>query len=140
VRILCAGRAQSAVNHGLSWYGAASTPACYRGIVLTMLTSATAFASGGKEINEHFYSKVFKVIIPRNVRLAEAPSYGKPVFFYDKSSPGHRATWIWPRLSFIMKELAMVQRKALGKAWERLFQICLKSWRQARRIAPGRPR
>jgi chromosome partitioning protein len=41
-----------------------------------------------KEINEHFYSKVFKVIIPRNVRLAEAPSYGKPVFFYDKNSPG----------------------------------------------------
>jgi chromosome partitioning protein len=41
-----------------------------------------------KEIHEHFYSKVFRVIIPRNVRLAEAPSHGKPVYFYDKTSPG----------------------------------------------------
>jgi chromosome partitioning protein len=59
------------------------------GIVLTMFDKRNSLSHQvAKEINEHFYSKVFKVIIPRNVRLAEAPSYGKPVFFYDKSSPG----------------------------------------------------
>ncbi len=59
------------------------------GILLTMFDKRNSLSHQvAKEINEHFYSKVFKVIIPRNVRLAEAPSYGKPVFFYDKSSPG----------------------------------------------------
>jgi chromosome partitioning protein len=59
------------------------------GIVLTMFDKRNSLSHQvAKEINEHFYSKVFKVIIPRNVRLAEAPSYGKPVFFYDKNSPG----------------------------------------------------
>ncbi len=59
------------------------------GIVLTMFDKRNSLSHQvAKEINEHFFSKVFKVIIPRNVRLAEAPSHGKPVFFYDKSSPG----------------------------------------------------
>ncbi len=39
----------------------------------------------------HFGDKVYRTIIPRNVRLAEAPSYGKPVLLYDKSSRGARA-------------------------------------------------
>ena len=40
------------------------------------------------QLSAHFGSKVYETIIPRNVRLAEAPSYGKPVLFYDKSSKG----------------------------------------------------
>jgi len=36
----------------------------------------------------HFGDKVYKTIIPRNIRLAEAPSYGVPVLNYDKSSKG----------------------------------------------------
>jgi chromosome partitioning protein len=43
------------------------------------------------EIKNYFPDKVFPTIIPRNVRLGECPSYGKPVFFYDKSSAGARS-------------------------------------------------
>ena len=43
------------------------------------------------ELSSHFGSKVYKTIIPRNVRLAEAPSHGKAALFYDKSSKGAKA-------------------------------------------------
>ena len=44
-----------------------------------------------EEIEKFFPKKMFKTVIPRNVRLAEAPSFGKPVIFYDKSSKGAKA-------------------------------------------------
>jgi chromosome partitioning protein len=40
------------------------------------------------QLIEHFGEKVFRTVIPRNVRLAEAPSFGKPVLFHDKESRG----------------------------------------------------
>ena len=40
------------------------------------------------QLIEHFRDKVFRTIIPRNVRLAEAPSYGKPALHYDRESRG----------------------------------------------------
>lgn len=40
------------------------------------------------EVKKHFPKKVYKTAIPRNVRLSEAPSFGKPVMYYDKSSRG----------------------------------------------------
>ncbi len=43
------------------------------------------------EIKNHFPEKVLQTIIPRNVKLGECPSYGKPVFFYDKLSAGARS-------------------------------------------------
>ena len=43
------------------------------------------------EIKNYFPEKVFRTVIPRNVRLGECPSYGKPVFFYDKFSAGARS-------------------------------------------------
>jgi chromosome partitioning protein len=43
------------------------------------------------EIKNYFPDKVFQTIIPRNVKLGESPSYGKPVFFYDKLSAGSRS-------------------------------------------------
>ncbi len=43
------------------------------------------------ELTKHFGSKVYRTIIPRNVRLAEAPSYGKPVIAFDKQSNGAQA-------------------------------------------------
>jgi len=43
------------------------------------------------QLSAHFGDKVYSTIIPRNVRLAEAPSHGKPALFYDKSSKGARA-------------------------------------------------
>ena len=49
----------------------------------------------GKQVSDqlsaHFGDKVYSTIIPRNVRLAEAPSHGKPALFYDKSSKGAKA-------------------------------------------------
>jgi chromosome partitioning protein len=43
------------------------------------------------ELVEHFGDRVYRTIIPRNVRLAEAPSYGKPIMQYDKTSRGSMA-------------------------------------------------
>lgn len=43
------------------------------------------------ELESHFGSKVYSTLVPRNVRLAEAPSYGKPVIAFDKSSRGAQA-------------------------------------------------
>ncbi|WP_197471991.1 ParA family protein, partial [Oleiphilus sp. HI0067] len=41
-----------------------------------------------EELEEYFGDQVYKVAIPRNVRLAEAPSHGMPALYYDKSSRG----------------------------------------------------
>ncbi len=43
------------------------------------------------QIETHFGDKVFKTVIPRNVRLAEAPSHGMPGIVYDKNSRGAKA-------------------------------------------------
>ena len=40
------------------------------------------------EVAKYFPDKIFQTKIPRNVRLSEAPSYGKPVMYYDKNSKG----------------------------------------------------
>ena len=44
-----------------------------------------------EQLKEHFGNRVFNTIIPRNVRMAEAPSYGKPGVLYDPSSKGAKA-------------------------------------------------
>mgnify|MGYP000882338294 FL=1 len=44
-----------------------------------------------EQLKKHFGDKVFNTIIPRNVRLAEAPSYGQPGVIYDRSSKGAKA-------------------------------------------------
>jgi chromosome partitioning protein len=41
-----------------------------------------------KEVKKYFKGKIFKVVVPRNVRVSEAPSYGKPVVLYDIKSKG----------------------------------------------------
>jgi hypothetical protein len=45
------------------------------------------------DAREHFGQQVFQTVIPRNVRLAEAPSFGKPILLYDVTSVGRRPTW-----------------------------------------------
>lgn len=40
------------------------------------------------QLTEHFETKVYRTVIPRNIRLAEAPSFGQPIVYYDKSSRG----------------------------------------------------
>lgn len=59
------------------------------GIVLTMYDSRNNLSQQvADEVREHFRRGVFRTIIPRNVRLGEAPSYGKPVLLYDIRSTG----------------------------------------------------
>ncbi|MDD5688109.1 MAG: AAA family ATPase [Elusimicrobia bacterium] len=62
------------------------------GVLLTMY-DARLNLSGQviEEIKKYFGDKVYKTIIPRNVRLAEAPGFGKPVILYDKHSRGTEA-------------------------------------------------
>lgn len=62
------------------------------GVVLTMYDSRTTLSAQVKqEVERHFGEKVFDVTIPRNVRLAEAPSHGKSIADYDKWSKGAKA-------------------------------------------------
>lgn len=62
------------------------------GVLPTMLDSRTTLSSQvHAEIKRHFPGKVFEATIPRNIRLAEAPSHGLPIGVYDKFSKGSRA-------------------------------------------------
>jgi len=59
------------------------------GIVLTMKDDRSRLVNEvSAEIKKFFKSKVFNTVIPRNIRLAEAPSHGKPINLYDRSSSG----------------------------------------------------
>lgn len=60
-----------------------------RGLLLTMYDSRTRLSKEvADELRGHFGDTVFKAVIPRNIRLAEAPSHGLPIAFYAPSSPG----------------------------------------------------
>lgn len=62
------------------------------GVALTMFDGRTNFsAQVAQEVRRHFPGKVFSTVIPRNIRLAEAPSHGIPVTAYDRSSRGAAA-------------------------------------------------
>jgi chromosome partitioning protein len=62
------------------------------GVLATMVDSRTTLSNQvHEEIKKHFPGKVFKTVIPRNIRLAEAPSHGVPVGAYDRFSKGARA-------------------------------------------------
>jgi chromosome partitioning protein len=59
------------------------------GLLRTMYNSqSTLNQQVSAELESHFSGKVYRTVIPRNVRLAEAPSYGKPVIAFDKTSKG----------------------------------------------------
>jgi chromosome partitioning protein len=62
------------------------------GVVLTMYDHRTQLTRQvTEEVNRYFGEKVFNTVIPRNVRLAEAPSYGKTIAEYDPKSKGGKA-------------------------------------------------
>jgi chromosome partitioning protein len=62
------------------------------GVVVTMFDSRTSLSEQvHDELKKHFGTKLFKTVIPRNVKLAEAPSHGRPVAEHDKWSKGARA-------------------------------------------------
>lgn len=75
-------RVRQALNPGLDLLG----------VLLTMHNGRTTLSSQVQnEVRRHFPDRVFDTVIPRNVRLAEAPSYGQPITHYDRWSKGARS-------------------------------------------------
>ena len=63
-----------------------------RGVLLTMFDKRNKLSSQvDVEAREHFKEKVYKTVVPRNVRLSEAPSHGMPCLIYDKNCSGSRS-------------------------------------------------
>ena len=63
-----------------------------RGILLTMFDKRNKLSSEvDREARNYFKDKVYQTVIPRNVRLSEAPSHGVPVLIYDKNCPGSKS-------------------------------------------------
>lgn len=85
------------------------------GILLTMYDARSGLHKQvANEIKEHFGDTVFKTIIPRNVKLAECPSFGKPVILYDIESKGSEAYLA------LAKELILKERfKGTGSVSEK---------------------
>lgn len=66
-----------------------NTPLQIEGILLTMFDTRNNLSRQvSEEVKTHFSDKVFRTVIPRNVRLSEAPSHGKPIMQYDITSRG----------------------------------------------------
>lgn len=62
------------------------------GVVLTMFDSRTNLSiQVVEEVKKYFRDRVYRTVIPRNVKLSEAPSYGLPIILYDKNSKGAEA-------------------------------------------------
>ena len=75
-------RVRTMFNSGLS----------IQGIVLTMHDKRNNLSEMvAEDVRAHFGEKVYKTVIPRNVRISEAPSYGRPVILYDMNCPGSKA-------------------------------------------------
>lgn len=62
------------------------------GILRTMYDPRNSLTNDvSAQLRAHFGDKVYRTVVPRNVRLAEAPSHGLPVMYYDKNSRGSKA-------------------------------------------------
>lgn len=84
------------------------------GILLTMYDDRTTLSKQvAADLRSFFGTQVFNTVIPRNVRLAEAPSYGKPILFYDISSKGAEA------YIQLAKEVIANAQKRLGERAQR---------------------
>ena len=74
-------------------------------------TRVTLQQQVSRQIEDHFGDKVFKTIVPRNVRLAEAPSHGLPGVHYDKNSRGAKAYQAFAKeLIAMVKKLSLKER------------------------------
>lgn len=72
--------------------GALNPKLSLEGILLTMFDSRNNLAHQvSDEVRKHFGEKLFQTVIPRNIKLSEAPSHGKPVLLYDIESKGARS-------------------------------------------------
>ena len=82
-----------------------------RGVLLTMFDPRTNLSKDVEdEIRKHFSTQTFKAVIPRSVRLAEAPSYGLPISAYQPGSPGAQA------YDDLARELLIGDGKEVGQA------------------------
>jgi chromosome partitioning protein len=80
-----------------------------QGILLTMFDERTNLSSQVREdLNTHFPGRVLQTVIPRNVRLAEAPSFGKPIILYDIRSRGAES------YINLAKEVLQYEKKSIG--------------------------
>lgn len=79
------------------------------GLLLTMYDERTNLSAAvASDLRDFYGQQVFKTVIPRNVRLAEAPSYGKPIILYDPTSRGSEA------YTDLAKEITAHDSKAAG--------------------------
>tara|TARA_B100001559_G_scaffold280108_1_gene252993 strand:+ start:639 stop:1439 length:801 start_codon:yes stop_codon:yes gene_type:complete len=78
-----------------------------KGILLTMYDKRNKLSSQVEaEAREYFKDKVYQTVVPRNVRLSEAPSHGVPVLIYDKTCPGSKSYFNFTE-EFLDKEKTM---------------------------------
>ena len=78
-----------------------------KGILLTMYDRRNKLSSEvEKEARDFFKDKVYQTVVPRNVRLSEAPSYGVPVLIYDKGCPGSKSYFSFTE-EFLIQEKIM---------------------------------
>lgn len=81
------------------------------GLLLTMFDGRTKLTHQvAEEVNKHFQGRVYKTVIPRNVRLSECPSHGKPVILYDKRSAG-AINYLKLGREFLRKQVAEQSKK-----------------------------
>lgn len=89
------------------------------GLVRTMYDGRLGLSSlVSSDLQQHFPQLVFETIIPRNVRLAEAPSYGKPITLYDWRSPGAEAYRMLT--AEVLQRLGLRSGLAERSAWQKL--------------------
>jgi chromosome partitioning protein len=93
------------------------------GIVMTLYDGRTNLAQQVvQEVVTHYGAKVFETLIPRNIRLAEAPSFGKPVIFHDANCTGAVAYRQLAREFLQRRHPEQAdERLALGTALRRVF-------------------
>jgi chromosome partitioning protein len=92
------------------------------GIVFTMYLKTVMSKQVIKKVKEYLPDKVFKTIIPKNVKLVEAPASGKPIKTYDSSCRGARA------YESLTREIILAKNKSLKKSYPSLSKKIISFW------------
>ncbi len=93
------------------------------GIVMTMADYRTKLTQEViDEVRKHFGPKVYHTVIPRNIRLSEAPGFGKPIFLYDKDSEGAKKYKDLTK-EFILSNATYLYKKSYDKSEESQLSI-----------------
>jgi chromosome partitioning protein len=92
MRVLCAGRLEPVAGDGGQVRDSLNPTLDIQGIVMTMYDARNNLAlQVVDDVRSHLGDKVYRTLIPRNVRVSEAPSYGKPAILYDLKCAGSQA-------------------------------------------------